>query len=121
MGALVTGEELGFGYLLPTTCVHVMMWGVDLGPAVEGSPGCSQHSSELCPSSAGAGNAPEFSSVCAQQSTSCGVQACCSSFLCCILLSGASEMLFFCVRNLFETALFLHGLGKIAVVLADRL
>lgn len=93
-------EGASFGYLLPTTCVHVMMWEVDLGPAVEGSPGCSQHSSELCPSPAGAGNAHEFSSVCAQQSTSCGIQPCYSSFLCCILPSGASEMLFFLCKEL---------------------
>lgn len=34
MGALILGKRLGFGCLLPTTCVHAMMWEADLGPAV---------------------------------------------------------------------------------------
>lgn len=33
-GSTDTGEELGFGYLLPTVYVHVMMWEADLGLAV---------------------------------------------------------------------------------------
>lgn len=54
------------------------------------------------PSSAEVGNAHEFSSVCAQWSTSCGIQACCNSFLYCILPLGASEMLFLHVRNFLK-------------------
>lgn len=34
MGALILGKSLGFEYLLPTSCIHVMMWEADLGPAV---------------------------------------------------------------------------------------
>lgn len=28
------GDSMGFGYLLPTTYVRVVMWEADLGPAV---------------------------------------------------------------------------------------
>lgn len=54
------------------------------------------------PSSAEAGNAPRFFPFCAQCRTSSDIQACCNSFLYCMLPRGTSETLFLYVRNFLE-------------------